>query len=229
MFAGLQKTTLIDYPGHTACVLFTSGCNFRCPYCHNPELVRRGTAPVLHEADVFAFLESRRGFLDAVVISGGEPTLQPGLAALCARIKGMGYRLKLDTNGSRPEVLRRLIAGGLVDYLAMDVKTDGRRYGRLTSEADAAAGTAAGVEAVLSSGIAHEFRTTCVAPLVDADAVGDIIARIRGARLYVLQRFVGRRVLDQRFFEAGDRRVAESDLDRWRALAENRGIRCIIR
>ena len=91
MFGGLQKTSLIDYPGKTACVLFVAGCNFRCPYCHNPELVEKNTAPDLPEAEVFAFLEGRRGFLDGVVISGGEPTLQPELMALCEKIKQMGY------------------------------------------------------------------------------------------------------------------------------------------
>ena len=149
--------------------------------------------------------------------------------ALCEKIKQMGYALKLDTNGSRPEVLKQLITYGLVDYVAMDVKTDGRRYGRLTPEFAAAIKVAASAFAILSSGVPHEFRTTCITPLIDDRAIAAIAETIQGARLYVLQRFVNRKVLDPAFFEASDRRVAEADLERWQALAEGRVNRCIIR
>lgn len=229
MFGGLQKTSLIDYPGKTACVLFVAGCNFECPYCHNPELVRKSAGNNLSETEVFAFLESRHGFLDAVVISGGEPTLRPDLMTLCEKIKQMGFALKLDTNGSRPDVLKRLIAYSLLDYVAMDVKTDGRRYGRLTREFGAAVKLAASAFTILSSGIAHEFRTTCIKPFVDDRAIAGITEMIQGARRYVLQRFVKHKVLDPAFFQESDRQVTEDDLKRWQSLAEERVEQCIIR
>jgi len=124
-FAGLQKNSLIDYPGKISCVLFLSGCNFDCPYCHNPDLVR-GTLPqpaYLDEKMVYDFLERSKAFLEGVVISGGEPTLKKDLIPLCEKIKQIGYSVKLDTNGSQPQVMKRLIDEGLVDYVAMDIKT----------------------------------------------------------------------------------------------------------
>jgi pyruvate formate lyase activating enzyme len=229
MIGGIQKTTLIDYPGKTACVIFVAGCNFRCPFCHNPELVAEAPANEVPQGEALAFLEQRRDFLDGVVISGGEPTLQPGLAVLCETIKNLGYRLKLDTNGSRPEVLKELIGCGLVDYVAMDLKTDGPRYRRLTAEFAAPIRVAASASAILASGIPHEFRTTCVGSLVDDRAIAAILEIVQGADLYVLQRVVARKVLDPGFFAAEDRRVPDGDLLRWRHTAERRVGRCIIR
>lgn len=136
--AGLQKLTLLDYPGKTAATVFTPGCNFRCPYCHNADLVAEGAAngpagcdgqkPGIAPEDVLAFLDKRRGLLDGVCITGGEPLLQPGLGDFCASIKERGFAVKLDTNGSFPERLRALVEAGLVDYVAMDVKNAPERY-----------------------------------------------------------------------------------------------------
>jgi len=229
MIGGLQKTTLIDYPGKTACVLFVAGCNFRCPYCHNPDLVAAGATATLSEEKALAFLARRRGFLEGVVISGGEPTTMPELPTLCEKIKDLGYALKLDTNGSRPEILKQLIAGGLVDYLAMDLKTDGPRYRHLTAEFAAPIRVAASASSVLSSGIPHEFRTTCVRPLVDDRAVAAILEIAQGADLYVLQRFVSRRVLNPAFFEPSGGGIPEATLRRWQQSAAPRVKRCIIR
>ena len=124
IFGGLQKQTLIDFPGKISCVLFTSGCNFRCPYCHNPDLVRgqNKQSVALSEERIYNFLEKRRGFLDGVVISGGEPTLHNDLSSICQNIKEMGYPIKLDTNGSRPEILTQLIHDGHIDFIAMILK-----------------------------------------------------------------------------------------------------------
>ncbi|MBW1821111.1 MAG: anaerobic ribonucleoside-triphosphate reductase activating protein, partial [Deltaproteobacteria bacterium] len=133
VFGGLQKNSFIDYPGKISCVLFTSGCNFDCPYCHNPELVN-GCAkysPFSTENGVYDFLYSRKAFLDGVVISGGEPTLQKDLVSICEKVKNMGYPVKLDTNGSRPLVIKQLLDNGLVDYIAMDIKTDPFNYSPL--------------------------------------------------------------------------------------------------
>ena len=136
VFGGLQKNSLIDYPGKVSCVLFLSGCNFDCPYCHNPDLAKDSSlCPVLlDEKAVFDFLQRRKGFLDGVVISGGEPTLQKDLLVLCKKIKELGYLIKLDTNGSRPQVIKRLIDEGLVDYIAMDIKTDPFHYSPLIAK-----------------------------------------------------------------------------------------------
>jgi len=229
MIGGIQKTTLIDYPGKTACVLFVAGCNFRCPYCHNPDLVAPGAAEEASAEEALAFLEQRRDFLEGVVISGGEPTTRPELAAFCEKVKDLGYALKIDTNGSRPEVLKQLIAGGLVDYLAMDLKTDGPRYRHLTAEFAAPIRVAASASAVLTSGIPHEFRTTCVRPLVDDRAVAAILEIVQGADLYVLQRFVSRRVLDPPFFESTGGGVPETTLRQWQQSAAKQVKRCIIR
>jgi pyruvate formate lyase activating enzyme len=130
LLGGLQKTSLIDYPGKLSCVLFFSGCNFDCPYCHNPQLARgcRVGFPSTIETQLYRFLKRRRTVLDGVVLSGGEPTIQKDIYSACLRLKQMGYPVKLDTNGSRPQVLRRLLDEKLVDYIAMDIKTDPLNY-----------------------------------------------------------------------------------------------------
>ena len=126
---GLQKLTLLDYPGHTACTVFTGGCNYRCPFCHNAELVlRSGEQPGIPEEEFFALLDKRKGLLDGVAVTGGEPTLQPDLPDFLRRVREKGYDVKLDTNGTRPEVLKALVREGLVQYAAMDVKNSPARY-----------------------------------------------------------------------------------------------------
>lgn len=127
--AGLQKMTLLDYPGKVACTVFLQGCNFRCPFCHNSDLLPAAGEPFIDEDGLLAFLQKRIGLLDAVCISGGEPTLQKELPRLLGRIKEMGYLVKLDTNGYRPEVLKQLVSSGLLDYVAMDVKNSPAAYG----------------------------------------------------------------------------------------------------
>lgn len=126
IIGGIQKNSLIDYSEKISCVVFLAGCNFTCPYCHNPDLVRWKSAskPPIDENEICAFLESRKGFLDGVVISGGEPTLNDGLPLFLERIKRLGYSVKLDTNGTRPRMIGHLIENGLVDYIAMDIKAD---------------------------------------------------------------------------------------------------------
>src|SRR6056297_2648426 len=165
---GFQKSSLIDYPGKISCIVFLTGCNFDCPYCHNPDLVRYGreNTSAIDPKELEAFLVKRQGLLDGVVITGGEPTLQTDLTALCRRIKSMGFSVKLDTNGSRPRVLAQLIEEDLLDYVAMDLKTDPARYSPLISRTCKPSSIRSSVQAILSSGLPHEFRTTCVWPLV---------------------------------------------------------------
>lgn len=188
--AYLQKTSFIDYPGRISAVVFTQGCNFRCPYCHNPELVvpERYCGTIRIE-DIFSFLEKRRGKLDAVVITGGEPTLQADLVPFMQRIRSMGFLVKLDTNGSRPQVLSEVIAQGLPDYVAMDVKAPWDKYAFVAGSPVDITDIGASVELIMGSGIPYEFRTTLVRSLLDPDDVMGIGRAIRGASLYVLQRF----------------------------------------
>ena len=129
IISGLQKMTLLDYPGKVACTLFLQGCNFRCPFCHNSDLLGGSAEAFMTKEELLDFLKKRKGLLDAVCVSGGEPTLQKDLPELLAGIKALGYSVKLDTNGSRPEILKALVKDGLVDYVAMDVKNSFRCYG----------------------------------------------------------------------------------------------------
>ena len=161
--SGLQKLTLLDFPGHTACTVFTSSCNFRCPFCHNASLVENRIETEITEEEFFSFLAKRHGILDGVAITGGEPTLQPDLGDFIAKIANEGFKVKLDSNGYRPETLRELLAAGNVSYVAMDIKSSRERYA-------AAAGIKnidvskieKSVEIIKSSGVEYEFRTTAV-------------------------------------------------------------------
>ncbi|MBW1682763.1 MAG: anaerobic ribonucleoside-triphosphate reductase activating protein [Deltaproteobacteria bacterium] len=199
---GIQKTSLIDYPGKLACVIFLSGCNLRCPYCHNPGLAegRLRSMEFPDMSRIMDFLERRIGLLDGVVVSGGEPTIHPGLESLCRKIKAMGYALKLDTNGTRPRVIRRLLEKGLVDYVAMDLKTDLDRYGELGARDGVNSALGESIRLLLRSAVTYEFRTTCVKPFVDETVVKNLARTIRGARLYALQPFQETVVLRPEFF-----------------------------
>ncbi|OPY87938.1 MAG: Pyruvate formate-lyase 1-activating enzyme [Syntrophaceae bacterium PtaU1.Bin231] len=198
---GWQKVSLIDYPGEICAVVFLQGCNFRCPYCHNPDLVDPARfGECLPVEDVFAYLDSRRGKLDAVTVSGGEPTLQPDLPDFIRRIRTLGFKVKLDTNGSRPEMLENLIRWGLVDYLAMDIKGPLHRYREITG-ADIDAGVIAkSIAVVMNSGIAYEFRTTAVKSLLKPEEAAAIGKSLENADRYVLNRFISAQMLDQTFF-----------------------------
>ncbi len=158
---GLIKFTLIDFPGRPAAVIFTQGCNFRCRYCHNPELVypHLFTEPVPQE-EIFSFLQRRQGTLEGVVISGGEPTLQEGLIPFTADIKKMGYAVKLDTNGARPDVLAELLDKKLLDYIAMDLKAPLDKYSLITSVDTPPEILMKSMQLIRQSGVAYEFRTT---------------------------------------------------------------------
>lgn len=226
---GFLKNSFIDYPGKVGCVLFTAGCNYHCPYCHNPELVIGAASPVAPDA-VLEFLESRVGLLDGVVISGGEPTLQAGLPAFCSTIRKMGFPIKLDTNGSRPAVLDALLASGDLDYVAMDLKTDPRRYAPLISEENHPEALMRSIDLLRSSGVDHEFRITCVRPLLDRDILRDLCALIKGAPLLALQQCrTDGAVLNGAFFEEESRLFTESELAAFRNSAADWVQRCILR
>ena len=161
---GLQKMTLLDYPEHVACTVFLGGCDFRCPFCHNFELADGSARPVMDEEELFAFLKKRQGLLDGVAITGGEPCLQPGLPAFMAKIRELGFAVKLDTNGTHPDMLETVLRRGLADYVAMDVKNSPAKYG-------ITAGISGGAE---TSGAA-EFKGGAGAPNKEAE----LLAKIR--------------------------------------------------
>ncbi|UCF92339.1 MAG: anaerobic ribonucleoside-triphosphate reductase activating protein [Desulfobacterales bacterium] len=228
---GWQKNSLIDYPGKLSCVIFLAGCNFTCPYCHNPTLARGYPARVngIEREEVYAFLENRRGFLDGVVISGGEPTLQPDLFSLCAGIKEMGYPVKLDTNGSRPRVLKALIDAGLIDYIAMDLKTAPHHYPDFIIKDFDPVPIFSSIRIIMESELAYEFRTTCLKPIVTDHAIRQIGPLIEGARLYVLQRFCDRGVLQPEFLQNNDYAYADAELMQLKTVAETWVAKCVVR
>ncbi len=232
-FGGIQKQSLIDFPGIVSAVVFTRGCNFHCPYCHNPSLVRGedgDQTPELDEASILAFLAARAGFLDGVVVTGGEPLLWPDLPEFLARIKAMGLAVKLDTNGSRPVPLESVIADGLVDGVAMDIKTDPADYPPSLCPPGERGGIARSIDVLMASGIDHEFRTTCVPPFVDDAVIAAIARRIEGAGRLVLQSFRPDSVLRPEF--CSERSVVPptaADLERYRSIAAGHVRNCEIR
>ena len=228
---GLIRNSLIDYPGKMSCVIFLSGCNFDCPYCHNPELAK-GTSlspGYLSEDLIFDFLKSRKGFLDGVVISGGEPTLQKGLISFCEKIRLMGYPVKLDTNGSRPEVIKKLINEDLVNYIAMDIKTDPSHYTPLIKDNSSTDDIFLSVRIIKESNIDYEFRTTCIKSLVNESILNNMSHWLKGSRLYALQQFSKTRVLYPEFFKDGSNVYNDNELLKLKSLAEQFVNKCIVR
>jgi pyruvate formate lyase activating enzyme len=195
---GFQKFSLIDFPGKISAIVFTQGCNFRCPYCHNPELVdpRRYSA-LIPEEQIFDFLLTRKGKLEALSITGGEPTLQPDLLEFIKKVRKMGFLIKLDTNGTNPQMLNNIIQSGLVDYLAMDIKAPIKKYSILTgSEIDESA-ILQSISLIENSGVDYEFRSTLVKHLLTPDDVLDMGIMLRTAKRYFLQKFVPSKTLDK--------------------------------
>ena len=188
---GLEKFSLCDYPGRVSAVIFTQGCNFRCPFCHNGRLLPMAAdaASLLREPDVLAFLRARRGRLGGVVVSGGEPTLQPALPRFLRALKALGYDVKLDTNGSRPVVLGRLFGEGLVDHVAMDIKAPWDRYDRLAGVRTPIEAIRQSVRCIADSGLPHTFRTTAVGALLGADDLHRVLDQIPESSPHVFQVF----------------------------------------
>ena len=193
MLHGLQKMTLLDFPGKVACTVFLGGCDFRCPFCHNFELADGSARPVMDEAALMAFLEKRRGLLDGVAITGGEPCLRPDLPDLMRRIRGLGFAVKLDTNGTHPALLDGILREGLADYVAMDVKNSPEKYARTAGlgELDLTP-IRRSVELLKAGGVDYEFRTTVVDELHEAADFEAIGAWIAGARRWFMQPFTDR-------------------------------------
>ena len=211
---GLQRLTLIDYPGKMAAVVFTQGCNFRCPFCHNPQLVipHKFEQPIPEE-DVLDFLRSRCHYLQGVVVSGGEPTLHRDLIEFLEKIKSMNYLIKLDTNGSRPKVLEDIIRLKLVDYLAMDVKTSFQNYIQAVGVQFQVERIKRSIALILHSGIAHEFRTTAVKSLCSREDFLEIRGYIKEAYKYRIQKFrASEPIVDSELLKEDQYSVSDLDM-----------------
>ncbi len=190
LIKGLQKTTLLDFPGKVACTVFTGGCNFRCPFCHNASLVcDPNSVDTISEDTFFSFLSKRKEILDGVCVTGGEPMLMPDLESFCERIKDMGFAVKLDTNGSYPERLRRMIERGLLDYVAMDIKNSLDAYAQTCGLPELPAGVEESMDLLMRGTLPYEFRTTIVRELHTAERIEALAKRIRGCDRYFLQLF----------------------------------------
>ena len=185
--------TLLDFPGHVACTVFTGGCDMRCPFCHNYELVDGSAPPIMEEEELFAFLEKRRGLLDGVAFTGGEPCLQKNLPDLMKRVKQMGYSIKLDTNGNHPDMLRRMMEEGLLDYVAMDIKNSPDKYALTAGLRQIDMGPIReSVKMLMEGPVNYEFRTTCVAQFHEEEDFVKIGEWLEGAKAYFLQSFTDR-------------------------------------
>jgi pyruvate formate lyase activating enzyme len=188
---GFQKLTLLDFPGKVACIVFTPGCNFRCPFCHNASLVTHIDGERIEEEEILSYLKKRQGLLDGVVVTGGEPTLQGDLADFLGKVKALGYAVKLDTNGTSPEKLKILVEKGLVDYVAMDIKNTAAKYPVTAGCGSAVLGKVEeSIDFLLADTVDYEFRTTVTAELHTPQDIGNIAKRIKGAKRYFLQNFI---------------------------------------
>lgn len=201
--AHYEPLSLTDFPGRLAATVFTIGCNFACPYCHNPELVRvAATTPQLTEETFVSFLKLRRGRLNGVCITGGEPTLHGDLPEFIQRIRILGYAVKLDTNGSNPDMLAYLLDTRLLDYVAMDVKADPSRYAEITGNPSARALAEKSIRLLGKCCVAHEFRTTILPRLFDESDLDGIATALPEKSVYILQNFVLSKTLDNDFADS---------------------------
>ena len=199
---GLQKVSLIDYPGLICATIFLQGCNFKCPYCHNPELVDTQLfQSCIKENEILDFLNTRRGKLDAVTITGGEPTIQDDLAFFIKKIKKMKFAVKLDTNGSQPQVIKTLLDEKLLDFIAMDIKAPIEKYENIVRVPVNSDSIKESIGLILKAQILYEFRTTVVESQLEEKDILQIAKLISGASNYALQKFVPVKVLEKKFLK----------------------------
>lgn len=218
VFGGIQKLTLIDYPGKVAATVFTVGCNFLCPYCHNPELVdpkKISDQPRTTEKEILDFLATRQGLLEGVCITGGEPTLMPDLPEFIKKIKKMGFLVKLDSNGSNPAMLEKLLAKKLVDFIAMDIKAPLEKYKKVAGERVKLEDIQRSIE-LIQTAPDYEFRTTVLPSLHSKKDILSIGRWLQGAKKYYLQQFKSTKTLDSAFID-------EKPFE-WERIAELRGL-----
>lgn len=223
--AGLQKLTLLDYPGKVACTVFFGGCNFRCPFCHNWELLDGSYPPQMTEEALLSFLEKRRGMLEGVCVTGGEPLMNGGVIALLEKIRALGYSIKIDTNGSYPDRLKEIIDAGLADYVAMDIKNAPEKYAETAGGFSDVEKIRRSVEMLIRGGVDYEFRTTVVDELhteADFHGMGELI---RGAAKWYLQKFEDRDTVPFKGLHAPDADRLSKYADIMRIYVKNAEIR----
>lgn len=224
---GLQKLSLVDFPHHTAVALFTIGCNMRCGYCHNPELVLpERYADAIPEEDILLFLESRVGKVEGVAISGGEPTMHADLPAFIARVKQLGFVVKLDTNGTNPEMVRQLLDNKQIDYIAMDIKASMARYQEVVARPVSIEAIQETIKVIKRSGVDHEFRTTLVKSQVSPADLEEIGALVNGSPRFALQRFRPGRTLSPQF--ANETTYSDDELAVLKARMERYVTECVV-
>lgn len=232
LIGGLQKLTLIDYPGKVAAAIFTVGCNFRCGFCHNPELVMNHESGIRNqefdEKQILDFLKSRRGLLDGVVITGGEPTIQPDLPDFVRKVKEMGFLVKIDTNGANPEMIEKLNQEKLVDFWAMDIKAPLEKYEAAVGSPVDLSAIKKSAEAIKKSGVDYEFRSTLVAGLHTFEDVAQMARAIAGAELFVLQKFISRDKLVSHDF-VGRQPFSDEEMKRLAGECGRWVKRCVVR
>jgi pyruvate formate lyase activating enzyme len=225
---GFQSFSLNEFPGRISAVVFCQGCNFRCPYCHNPELVDPARYTTLWpEERVMGDLAARRGRLQGVVITGGEPTLQEDLESFIRKVRGLGFAVKLDTNGSNPDALERLLSDGLLDHVGLDVKAPLGSYAALTRAGIPPNTITRSISTVLASGVDHEMRTTWLPSLLSRADLLEIAGMVRGCRRWVIQRFVPTKVLDPAALS--ERSPGDVQLAEIKTAIEALGISCQVR
>lgn len=229
IIGGFQGFSLIDYPDKICAIVFTQGCNFRCPYCHNPELIdtKGSRFDRFKEGEILSFLERRQGKLEAVTITGGEPLLQASLEDFLLKVKGLGYLAKLDTNGSFPQRLEKILESKAVDYIAMDIKTSLDKYESVVRKKVETAQILKSIRLIMDSGLDYEFRTTVVKPLLEKDDFIKIGQLVKDSRLYVLQRFVSSKVLDDECLDMHS--YSDEELACFKQIMEGFVQRCTVR
>lgn len=229
IIGGFQRFSLIDYPDKICAIVFTQGCNFRCPYCHNPELVdnKRSDNIELKEDEILSFLGRRKGKLDAVTITGGEPLLQPDLSTFLSAVKRLEYLVKLDTNGSFPSKLDKIIQSKSVDYIAMDIKTSLDKYNQVIKSKTEKRKILDSIRLIMDSGLDYEFRTTIIKDLFEKDDFSKIGQLIKNARLYILQRFIPSKTLVDQSLDMQS--CTDEELDCFKEIMKGFVQRCIVR
>ncbi len=211
---GLQKMTLLDFPGQVACTVFLGGCEFRCPFCHNADLLDMSAPGIMNDDELLEFLKKRKGLLDGVAFTGGEPLLRKDLPKLLARVRDIGYKIKVDTNGDHPDLLKEIVQAGLADYIAMDVKNSPARYAETIGwETFDTAPIDESIQFLLSGQVRYEFRTTVVKQFHDEASFEAIAQWIDGADRYELQGFVDRDTVPFAGLEACSREEMEHFAD----------------
>ena len=223
---GLQKNSLIDYPGKISAIVFTIGCNFRCPYCHNPELVDE-TADEIPEEDIFTFLKKRVGLLEAVTITGGEPTMHDDLLSFIRKVKNLGFLVKLDTNGTNPDMLEKALEEKLVDYVAMDIKSPLATYEKTANRPVDTVAIRRSIDLLIQGNTQYEFRTTLVKSLITPEDIDGIGRDIQGALRYYLQKFVPTKTLNPAFLRKTT--FTDEELEQMRVNMQKYVKECIIR